>query len=447
MHLKKLSLSLTMALLLTGGTVFAEDQITVQKSVIDTLRYAPRLEMIKSNREAVGHDLEKSKGRWYPKLDVRGGIGTDEFSSEVTRDEGRDHDWDTRSELGGYLTQRLYDGGEGFSQIRLDERRLASLEHRVFDNAESLALDAIIATLEVYRQRELLFLAEENVKAHRDILASLQEREKAGAGSVADVTQTQARLAMGLASLEKTHASLQAALSNFQRLTGYLPGKIEMTPYPAGLVPGTLEEMAERAKTGNPKISAAAEDVNSDVERVNIAKSAYQPYVYAELSSVYTDGVQDQQEWERTDAAMLRFNWNLFNGLSDLAATKAAKARKRQTEADREDLILAVEDTTKVTWAQYKSALKEVQEYTQAVQLNRDTKEIYLEQFAVAQRSLLDVLDSENEVFQSSNQLVTSTVNEQVAAYKLMALSGNLIAALGVDPALYTNPAKRAGED
>jgi adhesin transport system outer membrane protein len=324
---------------------------------------------------------------------------------------------------------------------------LASLEHRVFDNAESLALDAIIATLEVYRQRELLFLAEENVKAHRDILGSLQEREKAGAGSVADVTQTQARMAMALASLEKTHASLQAALSNFQRLTGYLPGKIEMTPYPTSLVPGTLEEMAEKAKAGNPKVSAAAEDVNSDVERVNIAKSAYQPYVYAELSSTYTDGVQDQQEWERTDAAMLRFNWNLFNGLSDLAATKAAKARKRQTEADREDLILAVEDTTKATWAQYKSALKEVQEYTQAVQLNRDTKEIYLEQFGVAQRSLLDVLDSENEVFQSSNQLVTSTVNEQVAAYKLMALSGNLIAALGVDPALYKDPAKRAGED
>lgn len=447
MSARKLSLSLVVAFMLPGGAALAEDQITVQKSVIDTLRYAPRLEMIKSNREAVGHDLDKSTGRWYPRLDARGGIGTDRFSSEVTRDEGRDDDWDTRSELGLYLTQRLYDGGEGFSQIRLDKNRLASLEHRVFDNAESLALDAVIATLEVYRQRELLFLAEENVKAHRDILASLQERERAGAGSVADVTQTQARLSMGLASLEKTRTNLQAALSNFQRLTGYLPGKIEMTPHEASMVPGTLEEMIARATTGNPKVNAAAEDVKADVERVNIAKSNFHPYVYAELSSVYADGVQDQQDWERTDAAMLRFNWNLFNGGSDFAATKAAKARKRQAEADREDLILAVEDQTKVTWAQYQSSLNEVKEYTSAVKHNRETKEIYLEQFGVAQRSLLDVLDSENEVFQSANQLVTSTVNEQIAAYKLMALSGNLIAALGVDPTLYTEPTKRAGQD
>ena len=58
----------------------------------------------------------------------------------------------------------------------------------------------------------------------------------------------------------------------------------------------------------------------------------------------------------------------------------------------------------------------------------------------MAQRSLLDVLDSENEVFQSSSQLVTSSVNEQIAAYKLMALSGQLVDALGVDPALYKDP-------
>ena len=121
-------------------------------------------------------DLEKSKGRWYPKLDVRGGFGADSFHDGLDNGNDESEKWKERSELGAYLTQRLYDGGEASSQIRLDENRQESLGFRVFDNAESLALDAIIATLEVYRQRELLFLAEENVKAHKDILASLQER-------------------------------------------------------------------------------------------------------------------------------------------------------------------------------------------------------------------------------------------------------------------------------
>lgn len=423
--------------MLSGSLVFAEGEVTLRQSVIDTLRHAPRLEMIKNNREAVGHDLEKSRGRWYPQLDVQGGVGADSFSSETTRDDDTDHDWDSRSEAGIYLTQRLYDGGEASGQVRLDETRLASLEHRVFDNAESLALDAIIATLEVYRQRELLFLAEENAKAHGDILASLEEREKAGVGSVADVSQTQARLSMARASLSKTHAALQAALSNYQRLTGGLPGKIAMAPYPAERIPTDLSQLLAAASSGNPKINAAGQDVLSDAERVNIAKSGYHPNIYLEVSSAYTDGVENQEEWELNNAAMLRMNWNLYRGGSDLAAVRAAKARQRQAEADRQDLMSAVENEIKVTWSQYQSARDEVRAYTDARDKNQMTKDVYLEQFSVAQRSLLDVLDSENEVFQSSSQLVTSSVNEHIAAYKLLALTGKLNDSLGVDPALY----------
>jgi adhesin transport system outer membrane protein len=443
MNAKKLSFALVLSVMLSAGVAVAEDDITLQKSVIDTLRYAPRLEMIKHNREAVGHDLDKSKGRWYPKLDIRGGYGTDSYDRENNPD---DSDWDSRGELSAILSQRIYDGGEASSQIRLDERRAASLDYRVFDNAESLALDAVIANMEVFRQRELLFLAEENAKAHRDILGSLQEREEGGAGSVADVKQTQARLSMAQASIEKTRTALQAALNEYQRLTGVLPGKIAMDPYPQNLIPASLDEMTAQAIGNNPKINAAGEDVNAETERINIAKANYHPYVYAELSSSYSDGVENQEYWERTDAAMVRFNWNLFNGGSDVAAHKATKARKRQAQADKYDLTLAVENETRTTWAQYKSSLNEVKEYTEAVQYNRDTKGIYLEQFGVAQRSLLDVLDSENEVFQSSSQLVTSSVNEQIAAYKLLALSGNLITALGVDPALYKDPAAQIEE-
>lgn len=438
MNAKKLSLTLALSVMLSAGVAVADNDISLQKSVIDTLRYAPRLEMIKHNREAVSHDLDKSKGRWYPKLDIRGGYGSDSYNVEGRYDD--EGDWKSRTEVSAILSQRLYDGGEASSQIRLDERRAASLDYRVFDNAESLALDAVIANLEVYRQRELLFLAEENAKAHRDILASLKEREEAGAGSVADVTQTQGRLAMAQASIEKTRTALQAALNEYQRLTGVLPGKITMTPYPQEMVPGSLEEMTAQALASNPKINAADEDVNAEAERVNIAKANYHPYVYFELSSTYSDGVENQEYWERTDAAMVRFNWNLFNGGSDVAGHKATKARKRQAEADKYDLTLAVENETRTTWAQYQSSLNEVKEYTAAVQFNRNTKEIYLDQFGVARRSLLDVLDSENEVFQSASQLVTSSVNEQIAAYKLMALAGNLVGALGVDPALYKDP-------
>jgi outer membrane protein, adhesin transport system len=209
MNAKKLSLTLALSVMLSASVAVADDDITLQKSVIDTLRYAPRLEMIKHNREAVAHDLDKSKGRWYPKIDVRGGYGSDSYNAKGSyEDEGN---WMSRGEISAILSQRLYDGGEASSQIRLDERRAASLDHRVSTTPNPWPWTRSSPTWKCSVSANCLFLAEENAKAHRDILASLKEREQAGAGSVADVTQTQARLAMAQASIEKTRSALQAA--------------------------------------------------------------------------------------------------------------------------------------------------------------------------------------------------------------------------------------------
>ena len=72
--------------------------------------------------------------------------------------------------------------------------------------------------------------------------------------------------------------------------------------------------------------------------------------------------------------------------------------------------------------------------YREAVQYNKETLESYIYQFNVAQRSLLDVLDAENEYYQSSGQLITSAVNETVASYRLLALAGRLKVDEGIDP-------------
>jgi len=56
-----------------------------------------------------------------------------------------------------------------------------------------------------------------------------------------------------------------------------------------------------------------------------------------------------------------------------------------------------------------------------------------MQQFLVGQRSLLDVLDAENELYSSEVQLVTAKANEAGTAYRLLALGGNLLASLSID--------------
>jgi OOP family OmpA-OmpF porin len=134
---------------------------------------------------------------------------------------------------------------------------------------------------------------------------------------------------------------------------------------------------------------------------------------------------------------MLKARWNLFNGGSDAAARDAASARKLQLVASRKDQYQQIEEQIRHTWSQYQTSGQQTKIFSNAVRYNKKTRDAYQQQFVVGQRSLLDVLDSENELFQTSGQLVTVEVNEIIAVYRLLALGGCLLSSLDVDAQSY----------
>jgi adhesin transport system outer membrane protein len=423
----------------------AESDMTVLKeSVVRTLKSNPRLDVLKYNREAVKKDLRKAQGGYYPSLDARVGFGTDVHSDAVSRGGDYDHDWDKREEYSLILRQLLWDGWETRSFVGVSETKLQSVTHRVFDNAESLALDAVIAYLDVYRQRELVRFAEENVQAHSRILGSLKERQELGAGSVADVRQTQGRLSRARASLTQAQSGLQVAEANYRRVVGSAPPADLVLPVkPVGYVPDSLEEALKSGRAGNPKLAAAAADIETARQNMELSRAKMYPRFYAELSTSYDDGVESSKTWEHNTAAMLRMDWNLFNGGSDTAEREAAMYRVRQTKADRNELMRMVDEEIEATWSRYETAISKISNYGDALKYNRETLSMYMDQFTVGQRSLLDVLDAENELFQTSGLLVTAQANEVIAAFRILALGGKMTESLGVDPALYTDPANK----
>ena len=427
--------------LLSPVSSFAENGVTIKQSVLDTLKTTPRLEMLKYNREAVNYDLEKARGGYYPRIDARAGYGTEIHSSRITRLEERDKGSHSRGEASLVLTQLIYDGKETRSQVEIDKSRVESIDHRVFDNAEALALDAALAALEVYRQEKLLDIARDNVSAHEKILGSLKEMQEAGAGSIADVSQTRARLSRTRTTGITVKTDLQNALSDFERLAGYRPEKVHFpTEKPDAFLPNTLEDILKAALKSNPKLLTAESDIQTAAHRVTLEESKYYPKIYGEVGATYEDGVEGDLTWSRNYSAMVRMRWNLLKGGSDKAAVNAAYARKLQAEMERKDLERNITNHTRATWNDYRSALEEEQALEETVRFNEETKALYQDQFSVGQRSLLDLLDAQNEYFQSTGLRISAKVNRVANAFKLLALSAKLIETLGIDPKIYQEP-------
>ena len=94
-----------------------------------------------------------------------------------------------------------------------------------------------------------------------------------------------------------------------------------------------------------------------------------------------------------------------------------------------DDLKLDIQST----WVNYLAAQDQYRNYTEAMKYAEFTRTAYLEQFQLGKRSLLDVLDAENELYSSSTQAETARGNILVGAYRLCALTGNLLPMLSID--------------
>lgn len=422
-----------------GQNVLAADQtVSIGDSVAAALNYNPRLKVLQSNHEAIGFELDRAKGGYFPRLDISAGYGTESHSDTITRAQNVEHHFYSRGEASMQLTQLLFDGWETASRVGVEKAKLESAKVRVFDNAEAIAMDAVIAHLEVYRQRVLYSLAEKNVLDHEEILNMLDERQRAGAGSIADVTQTQGRLSRAKASLAETRGTMKSAEANYQRVVGKLAGDVEYFTVPADLLPKNVEELIRTVEANNPKINALQHNVKEAEQRVELSNANFQPKVNLELSSTYQDQLESETTYEHNNQAMVRMRWNLINGWSDVADRKAAIARKFQAVNTMDDQRVQVVEEAVATWAKLQAAREQVVDFGDATNQSQKTLDAYMKQFTVGQRTLLDVLDARNELFQSSGLLVTAKVNEVIAGERLLALSGRLNESLQMDKAFYT---------
>ena len=235
---------------------------TLKDTVFSTLNYSPDIKAFQEYRQAAIHDVNRARSGWLPRLDARGGWGVEQWSNETTRSIGKvaggghqnSYDFYERADGSLVLQQTIWDGLATYNRYQIGITRLDSATNRLLDNTEATVLDALLAHVEVYRQRRLVALSELNVQNHLSILASQEERQRMGASGLADVTQTRGRLARAQASLAETRSALDVAMAQYRRYTGKDAGELEAPYFPDMPYP-SMEAVLADSQTQNPKIN------------------------------------------------------------------------------------------------------------------------------------------------------------------------------------------------
>jgi adhesin transport system outer membrane protein len=398
----------------------------VQKALDTSPDVTARFNAYRAANEAVN----AARGGFYPRLDLSADVGRDR-----DRIESRIPEEQTISRSGGALTltQLLWDGLATSNEVgRLGHDRLARY-FDVLDVSEQTALEAARAYYDVLRYRRLVQLAEDNYVQHRGAFNLIQSRFKAGVGRGVDLEQAGARLALAESNLNTELSNLHDVAARYQRTIGEVPPA--NLPAPTVLtqsLPTNPNDASTQAIQRSASVSASIEALRSARGVSSRLEAAYQPKVEARLRSGggnNFDGVQNQR---RDTTAEIVLNWNLFNGGADRARVRqqvnlvnqAADLRDKACRDVRQTMTIAYNDTRKL-----RDQLQYLDRNTLAIEKARDA---YRQQFEIGQRSLLDLLNSENELYTARRSYANADFDLSIAYLRTHAAMNQLTAQLGL---------------
>jgi adhesin transport system outer membrane protein len=399
-----------------------------QKAIETSPEVNARFDQLRASIDAV--DIARSGWRPQIGLEATAGRERNRLLDRIPTDASQ-----TRTGAALTLNQLLWDGGAVTHDIgRLGHEKLARY-FELQDITEQTALEAARAYVDVLRYRKLVELAEDSYVQHRYTLSQIERRFKAGVGRGVDNEQAVARLALAQSNLTTETSNLHDVTARYERLVGEAPAaKLPAVPALDAALPATASEAMTVALRNNAAISAAIENLRSAREMASAREGALQPRVEARVrggGGNNFDGLSSQ----RYDAtAQIVLSWSLYDGGANQARIRqqvrlvdqAADLRDKACRDVRQTVAIAYNDTRKL-----REQLAALDRNVLAIEKARDA---YRQQFDIGQRSLLDLLNAENELYTARRAYANAEYDLRVAQLRSLAAMQSLTSQLKLAP-------------
>ena len=405
--------------------------MSLSDAVRATLAKHPTFKAFLADRDITGFQLKQAQGRLLPQVSVTGDIGAQYVDKPNSLSAANNKRWRLRRQIGVNASQVLFDGWDRANDIYKNAARVDAASYAIIDSAESLALQAVEAFLDVRRHRILLSLSRQNIHRHARIMSLISQRVRGGKAPRSDLTQARERLLAARAVKVEIERALAEARAKFRKVVGRNPHRLTRTGYPRG-IPRTKAAAIRLALAGNPAIKALTASVDAARFEKKQKYAEFMPQFSLE-GSVKAGRNLDGTPGRNVDVrGGLTLRWNLFDGNQKVNRVREYRARLRKAKYQRAARAREVVEVVEKNWANYVLRRKRLGIISQQVYTNQRVVATYREEYELSKRSLLDLLDSESALFNNRFQRVSEEVVQFFSGFRLLATLGRLNRSLGV---------------
>ncbi|WP_370462629.1 TolC family outer membrane protein [Pseudomaricurvus sp. HS19] len=403
--------------------------LTLQEAVDTTLQTNPEVLATRNEYLSRSAEVKQAKSDYLPTVELGAGLGRQSLESPGT---GGDEVTLTRQEASISARQLLFDGFATSSEIERQSARSDSAAFKVQEAEENTSLRVAEAYLNLMRYNELLTLARETLYEHQNIHDQMVLRNKSGVGSKADLDQISARLALAYSNTIAAQSNLLDARTNFYRVTGLSPNLDELSmPGSPSALPSSLAAAEELALKQHPTLQSATADVESAEAQYRASESNYWPRLQLEADKRWDENI-DGVEGDRDDLIVaVRLTYNLYNGGGDKARRSQTAHLAEQSRDVRNNTHRQVVESLRLSWSAYQTITEQMKYLQMHVESALNTKASYNKQFDIGRRTLLDLLNTENEVVDAKRALVNARFDHLFSQYRIFNSMGRLLQELG----------------
>lgn len=415
---------------LTGSQAHA---LSLKEVLEETYNTNP---VIKSEREALSATDERvaqAVSEWRPTIsgdystgrqETQFGGGKSAYSDKITKQLT--------------LEQPIFNGGGSVARYRSAKLQVEAGRARLDGVTQDILLQSVTAYLDVVRDEEVLKLSSNNVDVLGRQLDASRERFDVGEVTRTDVAQSEARQARAVAEKSQADGALAASRAIFYRLVGLQPDYLETVAELPKLPDGMTEALAV-AMENSPALLQAIYTESASKKEISSNKSRLLPSVTLQAYKREEEGagVTGNGDFD-SDVVTLNFSVPLYQSGAEYSRVREAKQNREKARYDTLDARNEVRESITRAWEGLVSSTAAIRANQSAIEAAEVALEGVKQEQQYGARTVLDVLDAEQELFAAKVNLVRAQRNELVAAYTLLASMGELSPeALGLSVASY----------
>tara|TARA_B100001564_G_scaffold224328_1_gene189094 strand:+ start:83 stop:1411 length:1329 start_codon:yes stop_codon:yes gene_type:complete len=396
--------------------------MTLEDSLSRAYLNHPSLKASISNLEATNENLTQARAGWMPTIE--GSVERGKQRSEVGSNTSH-RLTDTRNTR---ITQPLFQGGR---TIALSDKAHADIETaraNLTQTEQDLLLDAVIAYLNLVRDQQVLKLSQKNEVIMGQHLDITNERFSVGEVTQTDVAQAKANLAQATSEKVRSTGNLRISQASFEQVVGVKAPELKKIPNLPSLPSLQLSSLIDHALFYHPLIKAADQQLSSAKEQIWVEKSSLLPSVNMVASTQEQEGSIFLSGTSTTDSITVNVSVPLYQSGAEYSRIRQAKRRAASQEFNLEAVqrqvtegVINAHQNVIVTGSIITSRLAAVDAFNLALEGTKAESK-------AGQRTTLDVLEAQQDVFAAQVELVKAKRDEVVSHYQLLAAIGQLTA-------------------